>query len=116
MVTAKPTTLCAVVSLAFSVLGCVATVALLALLDRYGEIARRSAGVGSIWMVMHLLLAGAPCMLGVLFGVVALVRSRGGQYGGRGKAWMGIALGCLPLAFALASFLLSKADSNPLRW
>jgi hypothetical protein len=116
MASAKPTTLCAVVSLVFSVFGCVATLALLALLNRYGEIARRSAGVGSIWMVMHMMMAGALCMLGVLFGVVALVRSRGGQYGGRGKAWTGIALGCLPLAFALASFLLSKADSNPLRW
>jgi hypothetical protein len=116
MVNATPTTLWAVVSLAFSVLGCGATLALLALLERYGEMARRSAGVGAIWMVMHMMLAGALCMLGVFFGVVALVRIRSGQYGGWGKAWMGIVLGCLPLAFALASFLLSKADSNPLRW
>jgi hypothetical protein len=97
-------------------LGCVATLALLALLERYGEIARRSAGVGSIWMGMHMLLAGALCMLGILFGVVALVHILSGQYEGWGKAWTGIALGCLPLAFALVSFLLSKADSNPLRW
>jgi hypothetical protein len=86
MVNAKPTTLWAVVSLVFSVLGCVATLALMALLERYGEIARRSAGVGAIWMVMHMTLAGALCMLAVLFGVVALVRIGSGHYGGRGRA------------------------------
>jgi hypothetical protein len=116
MVDAKPTTIWAVVSLIFSVLGWVATLSLLALLERYGEIARRSAGVGAIWMVIHMTLAGALSMLAVLFGVVALVRIHSGQYSGQGKAWTGVALGCLPLVVAFISFLLSEADSNPLRW
>ena len=64
----------------------------------------------------HMMLVVTLCVLAALFGAVALVRIRGGQFGGQGKAWAGIALGCLPLAFALASFLLSTADSNPLRW
>jgi hypothetical protein len=115
MVDTKPTTLWAAVSLACGVFGCLASLAFVAMAERYGEIANRSAGIGAIWMGMHMMLVAALCLLGVLFGVVALVRVRSGQCKGRRMAWTGIVLGCLPLAFALVSFLLSTADSNPLR-
>ena len=111
----KPTTLWAVVSLACSVLGLLATLVFVAMAERYGEMANRSAGVGAIWMGMHLMLVAALCLLGVLFGLVALVRLRSGECSGRSMAWTGTVLGSLPLAFALVSFLLSNADSNPLR-
>src|SRR5262245_53992048 len=90
MVDTQPTTRWAVVSLTGSVLGWLASLALVALAERYGEMANRSAGVGVIWMGMHLLLAAALCLLGVLFGLVALVRVRSGECGGRGLAWTGI--------------------------
>jgi hypothetical protein len=115
MVNSKPTTLWAVVSLVCSVLGWLAILAFLALAERYEAMANRSAGVGAIWMIAHMMLAGALCLLGVLFGLVALVRIRSGQCGGRGKAWTGIVLGCLPLASEVVSFLTSSADSNPFR-
>ena len=115
MANGKTTTRWAVVSLAFSVLGCLAGLALLALAERYGTIANRTAGVGVIYMVGHMTLAATLCLLGILSGVVALFRTFGGTRGGWRMAWAGVALGCLPLAFALVSFLLSDADSNPLR-
>jgi hypothetical protein len=116
MVDTKPTTLWAVVSLAGSVLGWLASLAFVVMAERYGEMANRSAGVGAIWMGMHVMVVAALFLLGVLFGLVALARVRGGDVGGRGMALTGIVLGCLPLAFAVVLFLLSNADSNPLRW
>jgi hypothetical protein len=113
MVDTKPITLCAVVSLVCSILGCFAGLSLLASLERYGEIANRSAGVGIIWGLGHGSLAATLCLLGVIFGVVALIRIRSGECGGRVLAWTGIVLGCLPLAAVV--FLMWNADMNPLR-
>ena len=112
----KPTTLWALASLVFGVLGCLACVALVAMVHYYGEIASRSAGVGVIWMVLHMMAAGALCLLAIFFGVVAIVRIGRGQCGGYRQAWTGLVLGFLPLVLALAAFLLSKSDSNPLRY
>ena len=116
MVDTKPVTLWAVVSLVFSILGCLASLALLAFLEHYRETARGTAGLGYIFMGMHMMLAAALCLPGILFGTVALVRIRNGQFGGRGQAWTGIVLGCFPFVIAAVAFLTSSADSNPLRW
>ena len=110
MVDRKPTTLWAVVSLVCSVLGWLAILAFLALGERYGEMASRSAGVGAIWAVMHLMLAAALCLLGILFGLLGLVRTRNGAYGGRRMAWTGIVLACLPLALQVVAFFTSGAS------
>src|SRR5438874_5221855 len=115
MADGKPTTLWAAVSLIFSSLGCLATLALWALAERYAAIANRTAGVGSIYMVAHAMLVLVLCLVGVLCGGVALLRISSGRCGGRRMTWTGIVLGCVPLALAIAAFLLSKADSNPFR-
>jgi hypothetical protein len=115
MVNPKPVTLWAVASLVCSALGCLAVLTFLVFAKQYGEAANRSAGVGAIWMGMHIMLTGLLYLLGVLLGVVALVRIRGGEYRGRGAAWAGIVLGCSPLAAGAVLFLMSNADSNPLR-
>jgi hypothetical protein len=111
MANTKPTTLLAVVSLGCSILGWLAILAFLALAERYGELARGSAGVGAVWMGLHIMLAGSLCLSGVLFGVGALVRIRGGEFAGNGKAWTGIILGCLPLALEAVTSLIGNADS-----
>jgi hypothetical protein len=115
MLATKPTTIWAIASLVCSILGCLAALTLLALLRRYGEIANGSAGVGIIWMLAHALLVATLCLQGVVFGVVALIRIRSGECRGQGQAWTGIVLGSLPLAAAVFLFLISNADSNPLR-
>jgi hypothetical protein len=115
MAATKPTTFWAIASLVCSILGCLAALALLALLQRYAEIANSSAGVGIIWMLGHALLAVTLCLQGVVFGAVALLRIRSGESRGQGPAWTGIVLGSLPLAAAVLLFLISNADSNPFR-
>ena len=115
MANPKPVTLWAVASLVCSVLGCLAVLVFLILAKQYGEAANRSAGVGAIWMGMHIMLTGLLYLLGVLLGVVALVRIRSCEYRGRVAAWAGIILGCSPLAAWAVLFLMSNADSNPLR-
>jgi hypothetical protein len=106
----KRTSPWAVASLVCSALGSLAFLALLPLGERYGEMARGSAGVAGVWAALHVALSAALCLLGGLFGVIALARIRGGRYGGRVMAWAGIALGCLPWALAL---LFSRgADFN----
>lgn len=113
MADTKPTTSWAVASLVLSLLGAGAHLALVALLETYGEIANRSAGVGIIWMGLYGLLATALCLVGILLGTVALVRIRNGKSIGRGMACTGIVLGCLPLV--LLVILLMSGDANTLR-
>jgi hypothetical protein len=48
------------------------------------------------------LLAISLCVLAVVFGIVALRRIRRDNCGGRGLAWTGIILSCLPLAVLVA--------------
>jgi len=85
---------------------------LLALAQQYDDLANSSSGVGIIWALGHAFLSATFGFLGVIFGLVALVRIRSGQCGGQRTALTGIVLGCLPLA--LVWFLL--VGSNPLRW
>ena len=83
--------------------------------EHYFEMAKGWAGMDPIWMVLHLILAAACCLLAILLGVVALARISTKGHAGRPWAWAGMAPRCLPLALALAAFLASDADSNPLR-
>ena len=112
MVDAKPTTPWAVVSLACSILGWVGALALLALLDYYGQVARATAGVGVVAGCGHALLSAVVCFLGVIFGVTALLRIRIGRYAGRGMAWTGIILGGLPLVLAALWVCIAGGDSG----
>jgi hypothetical protein len=95
--------------------GWVAAVAFFPLAERYGELGRASAGVGPIWIGLHVLLVALLCLLGTASGLVALVRVHRHRYAGRGAAWAGIALGCVPWVVAAVAFLFNHADSNPLR-
>ena len=110
----KPRTLWAFVSLVCGILGGCGLVAfgLLVSLHPFSDTTGVTAG---LWILCLVFPSGALCLLGVIFGFVALLRIRSGQYRGRGMALTGIILGCLPLAFALVSFLLIS-DSSPLRW
>ena len=123
----KPKTLWALVSLVCGILGCCGLVAfgLLVSLHPFSDTTGVTVG---LWILCLVFPSGVLCLLGVIFGFVAMLRIGSGQYGGRGAALTGIILGflplafaliifgCLPLAFAFVPFLLSHADSNPLRW
>ena len=110
MIPAKPTTLWAGVSLTFGTLGCLGAVALAALHETYSEIANRSAGVGGIWMGLHLLVVAVLVVVGAVCGLIACVRIGGGKFGGRWMALTGIGLSCLPLVATFVLLLLSNAD------
>jgi Domain of unknown function (DUF4190) len=121
MADTKPRTLWALVSLVCGILGCCGLVAFGLLLSLHQFSDTTGVTVG-LWILCLVYPSGVLCLLGVIFGFVALLRIRSGQYGGRGAALTGIILGCLPaaltgiilgclpLAFALVSFLLSHAD------
>jgi hypothetical protein len=95
MVTTRTTTAWANASLVLGILGWLTAVPL-AFLD-YGHIIGATAGVGMIGPFLIGLVAAVLCLLGVVFGVVALARARNGEFGGTGKAWTGIVVGALPL-------------------
>jgi hypothetical protein len=78
----------AVVSLALSALGCIASLALFALGDRYTV---------PVWGLGHAALSAALCFLGVFCGVVALKSTRRRMSWKRGMAYAGIVLGSVPL-------------------
>jgi hypothetical protein len=104
MVDTKPTPAWAVTSLVVSVLGWLAA-APLPLLD-YGYIIGSTAGVGMIGPFLLGLLSGTLALAGVILGAVALARTRGGGFGGRGQAWAGVALGgVLLLAYGTVTAL-----------
>jgi hypothetical protein len=106
---AKPRTLWAFGGLACGILGCCGLVAF----GLLGYLSNDTTGVTlGLWIACLVFPSSVLCLLGVIFGLVALLRIRSGQHGGRGVALTGIVLGCLPLA--LVWFLL--VGSNPLRW
>jgi hypothetical protein len=108
---AKPRRLWAFVSLVCSILGwgALATFGLLVTLHEFSDTTGVTLG---LWILCLVFPSGFLCVLGVIFGFVALVRIGSGQYGGRGAALTGIILGCLPLAFALVMYF----QGHPLRW
>jgi hypothetical protein len=108
----KPNTSWAIASLISSSSGCLLFIALFPLAEEYGNIANRSAGVGIIWMVLHILLALAFCFLGTACGIIALARTNSGRFVGRIKAWTGILLGVLPFVIYLA-FMILAPDHRP---
>jgi hypothetical protein len=102
----KPNTLWAFVSLVGGILGWgwgwIVALGCMLSLHQSGD----TTGVALVgWILWLVFPSSVLCLLGVIFGLVALVRIRSGQYGGRWAALTGITLGCLPLAFALVSFL-----------
>lgn len=107
---AKPRTLWALVGLSCSILGCCGLVAfgLLASLHLFNDTTGVTVG---LWILSLVFPSSLLCLLAVICGLVALLRIRSGQHGGRGMALTGILLGCL--ALALVWFLL--VGGNPLR-
>lgn len=96
----RPRTLWALVSLVCGILGCcgLAAFGLLASLYPFSDTTGVTVG---LWLMCLVFPSAALCLLGVIFGFVAMLRISSGQYGGRGAALAGIILGCLSLAFAL---------------
>ena len=96
MVDPKTTTSRGVIGLVCSILGCLGTVALPAIYSHglHQETTGVSAGLA---VLCYGFLSGTLCLLGVIFGIVALRRIRRGERGVQGIAWTGIVLGCLPL-------------------
>ena len=65
-------------------------------------LSQETTGVSAGLAVLYVgFLSGTLCLLGIIFGIVALRRIRRGGPGGRGPAWAGIVLGCLPFAVLL---------------
>lgn len=59
----------------------------------YQNIAGATAGVGLIGPFMLGMLSALLGLVGLILGIVALARTRSGEFGGRGKAWVGFVLG-----------------------
>jgi hypothetical protein len=101
MADTKLTTPWAIVSLVCGALGCLGTAALPAIYSH--GMSQETTGVSAGLAVACVgFLALVLCLLGVTGGAVALRKIRGGEGGGRGVAWTGIVLGCLPPAVLLA--------------
>jgi hypothetical protein len=114
MVDRKPTTSWAVVSLVCSILGCLGTVALPAVYSH--GLRQEPTGVSAGLAVLFCgFLSVTLGLLGVIFGIVALRRIRRGECGGRGKAWTGIVLGCLPFV-VLVGNLIPRLWQGPWDW
>jgi hypothetical protein len=63
----------------------------------YQNIAGATAGVGLIGPLLLGLLSALLALIASILGFIGLVRTSSGGLGGRGKAWMGTALGGLLL-------------------
>jgi hypothetical protein len=83
------------VSLISSILGWLSGLPLL-FIDYQGLIGG-TAGVGVIGPLLLGLLSATLCLLGLILGITALTRTRGGERRGRGMAWTGIGLSWLAL-------------------
>jgi hypothetical protein len=93
----------AVASLVCGVVGCLAAVAAPAVVYATG-LAQETTGVSAgIAAGLVALVSGTLSLLAIVLGIAALRRIRGGQCRGRGRAWTGIMLGCLPFAVLLAT-------------
>src|SRR5262249_14281879 len=96
----------AVVSLGCGMLACFGTVALMALpLYSSGlqqEPTGVSAGIAVFFFGFLTVMLG---LLGTVCGIVALCRTRDGECGGRGMAWTGIVLGCLPFVVLVGNLI-----------
>ena len=92
----KPRTLWAFASLACAILGSFGFVGfgMLVGLHPFSDTTGVTAG---LWIVCLVFPLSLLCLLGVIFGFVALLRIRSGSYGGRWVALTGIILGFLPL-------------------
>jgi Domain of unknown function (DUF4190) len=100
MVDSKPTISTAVISLVCTILGSLGFVALPAIYS-HGLSVETTGVTASVAVLCFGSLSGTLCLLGVIFGMVALRNIRRGEAGGRGKAWTGIVLGCLPFVVVL---------------
>ncbi len=90
----RPVTAWAVISLISTILGWLGALPL-PFID-YQSIAG-AGGVGIVGPFLLGLLSATLCVLGVIFGVVALARIRNSERRGRAISWAGIILGGLPL-------------------
>jgi hypothetical protein len=93
-----PITAWAIASLVGSIVGCLGIIALPALYS--SGLLQEPTGVSAgLAVLMAGALSSLLCVLGIVFGIVALRR---GKHGGRAMAWVGIVLGCLPFVGMLA--------------
>ena len=100
----QPIAVSAVISLVLSALGCLGALPL-AFTD-YQTLAGQTAGVGNLLALLLALLLAALCMLGIIFGVVGLVRTRrGGGKRGRGHSWAGVLLGGVSMGYLVVLVL-----------
>ena len=108
MVAKQPTTSWAVASLVCSIPGCLGIVALPAMYT-HGLHQEPTGVTAGLAVLFYGFLSVTLGLLGIIFGVVALCRIRSGACGGRGRAWTGIILGCLP-------FVVSVGYVTPVLW
>ncbi len=99
----KPRTLWAFVSLVCGLVGSCGLGAFGLLVSLHPFSDTTGVAVG-LWLMCLILPSCIFCLLGVIFGLVALLRIGCGQYGGRGVALTGIILGSLALALAYRVF------------
>ena len=97
----KTVTSWAGVSLVASVLGWLGIAALPVSLE-YGMRGDTTGVSAGLYVLFFGFLSVSLWLLGVISGVVALDKVRGGECGGRGLAWAGLVLGCLPFAVSFA--------------
>jgi hypothetical protein len=96
MADTRPITAWAVASMISSILGWLTGLPL-PFLD-YNQLIGGTAGVGVIGPLLLGLLSATLCLLGLVLGIVALTKPRGGERRGRGMAWTGFGLSSLALA------------------
>lgn len=97
MIAAKPITRFSIASLICSIAAWLVLPLLLTINPAAG------AGVsGGLAILCVASTAGIFALLGVLLGIIALRKIRGGEFGGRKCAWAGIVAGALPIVGVLA--------------
>jgi hypothetical protein len=96
----KPTTAWSTASLVCGILGLLGAIPL-PFID-YQHIAGATAGVGIIVPLFLGLVSALFALVALILGLVALARTRDGRFGGRGKAWSGVALGSVLMVAYLA--------------
>jgi hypothetical protein len=105
MLNKKPMTSLAPLSLGWGIFACIISLALPALYSDALHVEPTGVTAG-LAVECYGLLSLTLGLSGVIFGITALRRIRRGMASGRGIAWSGIVLGCLPF-LGLVVYLIS---------